>query len=47
MCKGKITAEIAKTFTESDFEKYRVIQDSLYKSDFDKLMEESNIEIKE
>lgn len=45
--KGKVTAEIAKTFAESEFEKYRVIQDSLYKSDFDKLMEESNIEIKE
>jgi hypothetical protein len=40
--KGKVTAEIAKTFAESEFEKYRVIQDSLYKSDFDKLMEESN-----
>ena len=41
--KGKVTAEIAKTFAESEFEKYRVIQDSLYKSDFDKLMEESDI----
>lgn len=45
--KGKVTAEIAKTFAESEFEKYRVIQDSLYKSDFDKLMEESNRKIKE
>lgn len=44
--KGKVTAEIAKTFAESEFEKYRVIQDSLYKSDFDKLMEESNKETK-
>lgn len=43
--KGKITAEIAKTFAESEFEKYRVIQDSLYKSDFDKLIDESNREI--
>lgn len=41
--KGKVTAEIAKAFAESEFEKYRVIQDSLYKSDFDKLMEESDI----
>lgn len=40
--KGKVTAKIAKTFAESEFEKYRIIQDSLYKSDFDKLMEESN-----
>ncbi len=36
----KITAEIAKAFAESEFEKYRVIQDRLYKSDFDKLLEE-------
>ena len=42
---GKVTEKIAKTFAESEFEKYRIIQDSLYKSDFDKLMEESNKEI--
>ena len=36
--KGKVTASIAKEFAESEFEKYRVIQDSLYESDFDKLM---------
>jgi hypothetical protein len=36
----KITTEIAKAFAESEFEKYRVIQDRLYKSDFDKLLEE-------
>ena len=36
--KGKVTAAIAKTFAESEFEKYRVIQDSLYESDFDKLI---------
>ena len=40
--KGKVTAKIAKTFAESEFEKYRIIQDSLYKSDFDKLLEESS-----
>ena len=39
--KGKVTAEIAKTFAESEFEKYRVIQDALYKSDFDKFIQES------
>ena len=33
---GKVTAEIAKTFAENEFEKYRVIQDRLYESDFDK-----------
>lgn len=37
--KGKVTAEIAKAFAESEFEKYRVIQDELYRSDFDRLME--------
>ena len=36
--KGKVTEAIAKEFAESEFEKYRVIQDSLYESDFDKLM---------
>ena len=35
---SKVTAAIAKEFAESEFEKYRVIQDSLYESDFDKLM---------
>lgn len=39
--KGKITAEIAKAFAESEFEKYRAIQDQNYKSDFDKLVEET------
>ena len=35
---GKITSEIAKQFAESEFEKYRVIQDRLFESDFDKLL---------
>ncbi len=33
---GKVTAEIAKAHAESEFEKYRVIQDQLFESDFDK-----------
>ena len=33
---GKITAEFAKTFAESEFDKYRVIQDRLFQSDFDR-----------
>ena len=33
---GKVTAEIAKTHAESEFEKYRIIQDRLFESDFDK-----------
>ncbi len=37
--KGKVTAAIAKAFAESEFEKYRVIQDRLYQSDFDKMIE--------
>ena len=34
---GKVTAEFAKSFAESEFEKYRIIQDKLFRSDFDKL----------
>ncbi len=33
---GKVTAEIAKAHAESEFEKYRIVQDRLYVSDFDK-----------
>ena len=35
---GKITAEIAKVKAETEFEKYRVIQDRLYMSDFDRYL---------
>ena len=38
---GRVTHEIAKTFAETEFEQYRVIQDKAYKSDFDKFIEES------
>ncbi len=34
---GRITAEFAKEYAETEFEKYRVIQDRLFSSDFDKL----------
>lgn len=34
----KVTAEIAKTFAESEFEKYRPIQDRLFESDFDRVV---------
>ena len=34
---GRITAEFAKEYAEAEFEKYRVIQDRLFASDFDKL----------
>lgn len=45
---GKISAEQAKLYAESEFEKYRIIQDKLYQSDFDKFMklEENFNEIK-
>lgn len=33
---GKVTAEIAKAHAHSEFEKYRIIQDHLYESDFDR-----------
>ncbi|HIJ02661.1 TPA: virulence RhuM family protein [Candidatus Woesearchaeota archaeon] len=33
---GKVTTEIAKEFAESEFEKYRIVQDQLFHSDFDK-----------
>ncbi|HNW16494.1 MAG TPA: virulence RhuM family protein [bacterium] len=35
---GKVTSEIAKAFAESEFEKYRLVQDRLFESDFDKLI---------
>lgn len=35
---GKVTATIAKEFAISEFEKYKVIQDKSYKSDFDRLL---------
>jgi len=41
--KGKVTAAIAKAFAESEFEKYRVLQDRNYQSDFDRLMAEGGL----
>ncbi len=34
---GRVTAEQAKEYAENEFEKYRIIQDRLFSSDFDKL----------
>lgn len=39
--KGKVTSAIAKSFAESEFEQYRIIQDGLYQSDFDRLVLET------
>lgn len=38
---GEITAEFAKSFAESEFEKYRVIQDKLFQSDFDRFNDDN------
>ena len=35
---GAVTAEIAKAHAETEFEKYRIIQDRLFESDFDKMI---------
>jgi hypothetical protein len=35
---GKVSRKIAKTFAEGEFEKYRIVQDRLYESDFDRHM---------
>jgi len=37
---GKISAEIAKSFAESEFEKYRIVQDRLFESDFDRVIKQ-------
>ena len=37
---GSVSAEEAKKFAESEFEKYRIIQDRLFRSDFDDEIEE-------
>jgi hypothetical protein len=35
---GKISAEIAQAHAESEFEKYRILQDRLFESDFDRML---------
>lgn len=42
---GKVTAKIAKEFTISEFEKYKVIQNQSYQSDFDRLIQELETDI--
>jgi hypothetical protein len=37
---GKVTAEIAKAHAESEFEKYRIVQDRLFESDFDRAVKQ-------
>lgn len=38
---GKVSMEVAKSFALSEFEQYRVVQDRLFQSDFDKLLIDS------
>jgi len=33
---GKVSQEVSKAFAESEFEKYRIVQDRLFESDFDR-----------
>ena len=40
---GKVTAEFAKKFAETEFEKYRIIQDRLFRSDFDRFNNGDNL----
>ena len=41
---GKVTAAIAKAHAETEFEKYRITQDQLYQSDFDRLINKKGAE---
>jgi len=38
---GKVSAELAKQHAESEFEKYRIVQDRLFQSDFDRLLQQT------
>ena len=40
---GRVSAEYAKEYAESEFEKYRVIQDRLFQSDFDRLVDDNDL----
>ncbi len=37
---GKVSAELAKTHAETEFEKYRIVQDRLFESDFDRMLKQ-------
>lgn len=41
---GKVTAEIARAHAESEFEKYRIVQDRLFESDFDRAIKQVDAE---
>lgn len=37
---GKVTAKIAKEHAESEFEKFRIVQDRMFESDFDRMIKQ-------
>jgi hypothetical protein len=37
---GRVSAELAKAYAESEFEKYRIMQDRLFESDFDRMLKQ-------
>ncbi len=41
---GKVTANLAKAFAESEFEKFRILQDRLFESDFDRTLKDGDME---
>jgi len=43
---GKVTAEIARQHAETEFEKYRIVQDRLFESDFDRFLQLEKIAVK-
>ncbi len=43
---GKVTAELANAHAESEFEKYRIVQDRLFESDFDKVIKQIEVRSK-
>ncbi|MEA3240104.1 MAG: virulence RhuM family protein [Pseudomonadota bacterium] len=44
---GKVTAKLAKTHAESEFEKYRIVQDRLFESDFDRVISQLRNKLRE
>jgi len=44
---GKVTAKLAKAHAESEFEKYRIVQDRLFESDFDRVIKRLEYEVED
>lgn len=41
---GTVSAQVAKTFAESEFDKYRIVQDRLFQSDFDRFADKNRLD---